>query len=68
MAVNVIGTFLLALQLLPKLRETGKRFGTETHLTFVGSALYDVAKWPEKHGEDFFTWFNDEKNVNKMDQ
>jgi retinol dehydrogenase 12 len=67
-AVNVIGTFLLALQLLPKLSETAKLVNEDTHLTFVGSALYDVAKYPEEHGKDLFAWLGVESNVNMMNQ
>jgi retinol dehydrogenase-12 len=67
-AVNVIGTFLLALQLIPKLKETAKSYGVTPHITFVSSALYDVAKYPEKHGDDIFAWFSDKTHVNMMDQ
>ncbi|KAE8352767.1 hypothetical protein BDV28DRAFT_165325 [Aspergillus coremiiformis] len=65
--VNVIGTFLLALQLLPKLRETANKFRTTPHMTFVGSALYDMAKYPEEHGDDIFAWFSDKSHVNMTD-
>jgi retinol dehydrogenase 12 len=71
LAVNDIGTFLLALQLMPKLRKTAGQFGTTPHLTVVTSALYDVAKYPEypeQQGEDIFTWFKDESHFNKMNQ
>jgi hypothetical protein len=44
LAVNVIGTFLLAVQLIPKLRETARAYKTTPHMTFVTSALYDVAR------------------------
>ncbi|KAH8797367.1 hypothetical protein F5884DRAFT_687949 [Xylogone sp. PMI_703] len=67
-AVNVIGTFLLALQLLPKLKETAKTYHVTPHMSFVESALYDVAKYPENHGNDLFTWFSDKSHTNKMDQ
>ncbi|KAK0712052.1 hypothetical protein B0H67DRAFT_305386 [Lasiosphaeris hirsuta] len=67
-AVNDIGTFLLALQLIPKMKETARRFGVTPHMTFVGSALYDVAKYPERHGGDLFTWLEDERNVNLANQ
>jgi retinol dehydrogenase 12 len=66
-AVNVIGTFLLALQLIPKLKETANAYGVTPHMTFVGSALYDVAKYPEKHGDDIFAWFSDKTHVSMMD-
>lgn len=67
-AVNVIGTFLLALQLLPKLRETARNYQTTPHLTFVGSAMYDVAKWPNNHGEDIFAWFEDKAHFSAINQ
>jgi NAD(P)-dependent dehydrogenase (short-subunit alcohol dehydrogenase family) len=66
-AVNVIGTFLLALQLIPKLKESAKTYGVTPVMTFVGSALYDVAKYPEKHGDDIFAWFSDKAHVSMMD-
>ncbi len=66
--MNNIGTFLLALQLIPKLKETARTFGVTPHMTFVASALYDVAKYPENHGEDIFAWFRDESHVNAMNQ
>ena len=68
LAVNNIGTFLLALQLIPKLKETARTFGVMPHMTIVASALYDVAKYPENHGEDIFAWFRDESHVNAMNQ
>jgi retinol dehydrogenase 12 len=68
LGVNLIGTFLLAIQLIPKLRETATLVKEDTHLTFVGSALYDVAKYPEDHGEDLFAWLGVESNVNMMNQ
>lgn len=67
-AVNVVGTFLLALQLVPKLKETAKVYGVTPRMTFVGSALYDMAKYPEKHGDDIFAWLSDKTHVNMMDQ
>ena len=71
LAVNCIGTFLLALQVLPKLRDTARRFAETTPcMTFVGSALYDVAKWPELDldGEDVFEYFGDETKIGGMNQ
>ncbi|KAI0481333.1 hypothetical protein GGR56DRAFT_629831, partial [Xylariaceae sp. FL0804] len=67
-AVNLIGTFLVALQLLPKLKETGHKFQTTTHMTTVTSALYDAAKYPEKHGDDLFVYYKDPKHVDVMNQ
>lgn len=44
LTVNVISTFLVALQVLPKLQDTAKRFGIETHLVVVGSGVAFEAK------------------------
>ncbi|EAQ90259.1 hypothetical protein CHGG_02194 [Chaetomium globosum CBS 148.51] len=68
LAVNVIGTFLLALQLLPKLRETAHNYQTTPHMTFVGSAMYDVAKWPDQHGRDIFAWYEDKTHFSAINQ
>ncbi|KAK6083228.1 short-chain dehydrogenase [Seiridium cupressi] len=68
LAVNCIGTYLLALQLIPKLKETAHNNKDTPHMTFVGSALYDVANYPEEHGDDLFLWFKDESHVNRMNQ
>jgi retinol dehydrogenase 12 len=67
-AVNVIGTFLLALQLVPKLRETARTYRVIPHMTFVGSALYDRAKYPEDDGGDIFTYFKDKSRFKPLDQ
>lgn len=68
LAVNNIGTFLLAIQLVPKLKETGQKYDTTPHLTTVASALYDVAKYPEEHGGDIFAWYKDPSHMNGMNQ
>lgn len=64
-AVNVLGTFLLAVQLIPRLKETARVYKTTPHMTFVGSALYDVATYPEEHGDDhdLFAWFGQRDNI-----
>lgn len=46
--VNVISTFLLALLLLPKLKETARKFKKETTLTIVSSEVHGWCKLPEK--------------------
>ncbi|ETS82849.1 hypothetical protein PFICI_04725 [Pestalotiopsis fici W106-1] len=68
LGINVIGTFLLAVQLIPKLRETARKYETTPHMTFVGSALYDIAKYPENHGDDIFSWFSDDAHFDKTNQ
>jgi NAD(P)-dependent dehydrogenase (short-subunit alcohol dehydrogenase family) len=66
LAVNVIGTFLLAVQLLPKLRETAKKLDTTVYMTTVTSALYDSAKWPDTKGMDVFEWYKERKHFECM--
>jgi retinol dehydrogenase 12 len=61
--VNVIGTILLAIQLVPKLKETARAFGVTPHMTFTQSALYRLAKYPENPGDDIFAYMGNEKNV-----
>ncbi|EPS44421.1 hypothetical protein H072_1587 [Dactylellina haptotyla CBS 200.50] len=39
LTVNVTGTYLLAILVLPKLRETAKKFNTSTRLTIIGSSV-----------------------------
>lgn len=68
LAVNSIGTFLLALQLISKLKETARMYEVTPVMTTVASALYDVAKYPEQHGDDIFTWYKDPSHVNKFNQ
>lgn len=68
LVINIIGTFLLVLQLISKLKETAKIFGVTLHMIFVGSALYDVAKYPENHRNDIFAWCSEKSHINIMDQ
>lgn len=49
-AVNVLGTFLLALLLLPALRETARRLRRETTLTVVSSGAHGHCEFPEWRG------------------
>ncbi|KXX78342.1 Retinol dehydrogenase 14 [Madurella mycetomatis] len=42
--------------------------GVTPHMTIVGSALYDVAKYPDNHGDDMFAWFQHEPHVNPANQ
>jgi NAD(P)-dependent dehydrogenase (short-subunit alcohol dehydrogenase family) len=54
--VNVVSTFLLALALLPKMKETANQFNTRPTLTVVASEVHAWAKFPESnapHGQIF---------------
>lgn len=52
--VNVISTFLLALLMLPKLKETARRFKRETTLTIVSSEVHAWPKFPERKEASIF--------------
>ena len=65
--VNVVSTFLLALLLLPKLRESAAQFQTTPHLPIVGSAVHFWATTTDlttpAHGK-IFNSLNDAKVAN----
>lgn len=50
--VNVVSTFLLALSLLPKMKETANKFNTRPTLTIVASEVHAWAKFPEANSPD----------------
>jgi NAD(P)-dependent dehydrogenase (short-subunit alcohol dehydrogenase family) len=55
LTVNVISTMLLAVLLLPKLQESGRRFGITPHMSFIGSgAGFDAKDVLEKIDGDIF--------------
>jgi len=58
---NVIGTFLLALGLLPKLKQSAAEYKTHGILSIVGSDLHFIAKFPEGKSKDIFAALNNEK-------
>lgn len=47
--VNVVNTVLLGLLVLPKLRESAKKYGSTGRLVFVGSDLHLIAKFREQN-------------------
>jgi len=66
--VNVINTFLLALLMLPTMRETAKKFGTTPHLEIVSSEAHFMAGFPEKNEDDIYAKLNDEKEFKLFDR
>ena len=64
--VNVVSTFLLALLVLPKMRETGRRFGVVPRLSVVGSFTHWLTTFPQGREERIFETLSDPKKV-KMD-
>jgi retinol dehydrogenase-12 len=65
---NVISTFLLALLLLPKLRESSAKFNIQPRLSIVASDLHYIAKFKEGDAKDIFAALNDEKSVLSMER
>jgi NAD(P)-dependent dehydrogenase (short-subunit alcohol dehydrogenase family) len=71
--VNVISTYLLALLLLPKLRETGQRFNNTPrppHLVVVASEVHYLTDFPEQsapHGAILAT-LNEKSTANMKDR
>ncbi|TVY62248.1 Short chain dehydrogenase sol3, partial [Lachnellula suecica] len=53
-AVNVIATFLMALLLIPKLRESGRKFNTVPRLTIVASDAHEQATFKEQDAQNIF--------------
>ena len=47
--VNVISTFLLALLMLPKLRETASGFNIKPHLVIVSSEVHFWTQFPQRN-------------------
>lgn len=65
MQVNVINTFLLALLLLPKLRETKATFAdSQPHLTIVTSEAHHLTKFEQLNAPDIYESLNDKKLYN----
>ncbi|EIM87341.1 NAD-P-binding protein [Stereum hirsutum FP-91666 SS1] len=64
---NVVSTTLLALLMLPKLRETAERFGVMTYLTIVSCDLAFFAKFEERNAQNIFEKMKDPKS-NLMDR
>jgi retinol dehydrogenase-12 len=60
--VNVINTFLLALSLLPKLRETKAKFkDSEPHLVIVSSEGHRMTRFKDISAPDIYERLNDER-------
>ncbi|TVY32377.1 Short chain dehydrogenase [Lachnellula subtilissima] len=52
--VNVISTFLMALLLVPKLRESGTKYGVVPRLTIVASDAHEQAAFKEQNAKHIF--------------
>jgi retinol dehydrogenase-12 len=56
--VNVVSTFLMALLILPKLRESGKTFSITPRLTIVSSQVHLWPKFEERKADNIFETIN----------
>ncbi|KAH8886188.1 NAD(P)-binding protein [Thozetella sp. PMI_491] len=65
---NVIGTFLLAFGLLPKLKQTAAQYKTQPILSLVASDMHFLAKFPERHAADIFAALNNEESDMSMER
>ncbi|PYH98451.1 putative short-chain dehydrogenase/reductase family protein [Aspergillus ellipticus CBS 707.79] len=63
--VNVISTFLLAVLLVPKLRETGKKYpsGPAPRLCILASEVHAWTKFPERKADDIFAALDEGNNM-----
>lgn len=61
--VNVIGTFLLALLLLPKLKSSAKEFNTHPRLTIVTSEVHGYTKFRERDEPNIFAALDDKSTL-----
>jgi retinol dehydrogenase-12 len=67
--VNVLNTFLLALSLLPKLRETKIKFADSTpHLTIVSSEVHHFTKFKEIEAKNIYERLNEKKGYNGQER
>jgi len=65
---NVISTLLLALLLLPKLRETAEKNKTVPHLSIVTSEMHHTARFPERDAPDVYAALNEENKFKAFDR
>lgn len=61
--INVISTVLLALLLVPKLRETASTYSTIPHISIVSSELHYLAAFKEKNSKNIIQALNDNHDL-----
>ena len=61
---NVVSTFLLALLMLPKMKETAQRYSTQPRITIVASDLHFMARLPTYDAGSIFEAFRKEGDAN----
>ena len=62
--VNVISTFLLALLMLPKLKETSKKYNIQPRLIIVSSEVHGWTKFAERNATNVFNELSNKSTAN----
>jgi len=65
---NVVSTFLLALMILPKLRETATKYNVTPRLTIVSSEVHNFTPFTERSSPSIFDKLNDKATANMGDR
>ena len=65
---NVVSTFLLALLLLPKLRESGQKFNMTPHLVIVCSEVHAWSTFNERKSANIFDTLNNKETADMKDR
>lgn len=66
--VNVVSTFLLALMILPKLRETATKYNVTPRLTIVSSEVHMFTDFPERNSPNIFHTLDDKATADMDDR
>ncbi|KAB8336827.1 hypothetical protein FH972_021136 [Carpinus fangiana] len=61
--VNVVSTFLLALLMLPKLKQTAQQFNVRPNLVIVSSEVHFLPEFNERKSSDMFAELNGESTA-----
>ncbi|MCJ1243828.1 hypothetical protein MMC30_001025 [Trapelia coarctata] len=65
---NVVSTFLLALMILPKLRETATKYNVTPRLTIVSSEVHNFTPFTERNSPSIFDKLNDKATADMVDR
>ncbi|KXT06481.1 hypothetical protein AC578_6033 [Pseudocercospora eumusae] len=66
--VNVVSTFLLALLVIPKLRETATKYNILPTLTIVSSEVHHFTSFPERQASSIFSTLNSKEEARMSDR
>ena len=64
--VNVVSTFLLALLMLPKLRESGQKFNITPHLSITCSEVHAWSPFKQRTSANIFDALNDAEKKTEL--